>query len=494
MSASLRIGALIASLAAAASLSLPGAASAASAVSPAPAVQPGRTASPLVLGSKVQLDGYDAATGPSGTSYIGWISAQKNKPRKVHLCTLPPGASRCKGGVQTISSLGGSSAAGLRVLVSATGEVTLVWFHDTAASTMGPQGAEIATATSDGVSPLSPGFDEGSAPSFGSLLDARLGPGDKVWAVSAPPAGTTGLQIRDDLNTPGNLLTALPTAYAVGAARLRFSGSTAVLAIQKLGATTTPVSYASNPGGSWSAFKELSRTWTGNAELGLAGTTSGIRLVTSVNNTRFYPADWSWNGHSFDRPTLTGDRTHCPPASHDLVADDSGRAADVSRECGQVAIANLPDTRHAAVVRFPAGGTFAGGDPQLTTTPRGKGWVVWSIGSTTQDKLLAAPIVLPGRDVTNGKKARGNRAVVTGPQSCLPPASIPVGIAGKPAPNWTVVSKSLRLGTSALTSAMLNGAALQPGHLYRLTGTVRFASGSAHVTVSVSVSFRSCAN
>ncbi len=494
MSASLRISALAAgALAAAGAATAVSPPLAAGAAVTRPAVQPGRTASPIVLDSNVQLSGYDVASGPSGNSYIGWISS-KNNARKVHLCTLPPGARRCKGGIQTINSLGASSAAGLKVLVSTHDEVTLVWFHDTTASTMGPQGGELATATSNAGGPLSPGFDEGSAPSFGALLDARLGPGDKVWTVAAPPAGKKGLQIRDDLNTPGNLVTILPTPYVVGAARIRFHGSTAVLAIQKFGAITRPVSYASNTSGHWTALHVLSHTWTSDAGLGLAGTKSGIRLVTSVNNAHYFPVVWSWNGTSFGHPTLTGDTSHCSPASHDLVADASGRVADVSRECGQLAIANLPDTRHAAVVRFSVHGTFAGGDPQLTTTPRGKGWVVWSIEPSTQDKLLAAPILLPGRDVTDAKTVSGNRATVTGPQSCLPPVSIGIGVTARPAGHWTVVSKTLRLGGTVLHSPTLNGAGLNPGQLYRLTGTVEFANGSRHITVNAAIRFRSCPN
>jgi hypothetical protein len=131
----------------------------------AAAAKPGLTAKPIVLDNNVELSGYDAATDASGTSYIGWISDNNNAGRKVHLCTLPPGARKCKGGIQTIDSLGDSSAQGLTVLVSSTGEVTLVWFHDTTASENGPQGSEIASSTSDAGGPLSPPVDMATAPS-----------------------------------------------------------------------------------------------------------------------------------------------------------------------------------------------------------------------------------------------------------------------------------------------------------------------------------------
>jgi hypothetical protein len=461
---------------------------------PAPAARPGRTASPITLDNNVELSGYDAATDSSGRTYIGWISDKNNNGRKVHLCTLPPGARKCKGGIQTIDSLGDSSAEGLRVLVSPADEVTLVWFHDTVASETGPQGGEIAASTSDAGGPLPPAFDMASAPSFGSLLDARLGPGSQIWTVAGPPAGKTGVQVRTDLFDPVNPFVTLKTPYVVGAARVRFHGNDAVLAIQKGGAITVPVAYASNKNGTWTAFHKLAHTWTSDATLGLSGTSSGIRLITSVNNANYFPVVWSWNGSTFTRPTLTGDRNNCSPNSHDAVSDASGRLADVSRECEDVAVANLPDTRHAAVVRFSAGGTFAGGDPVLTTTPRGTGWVAWSIESNVADKLLVAPVLLPGRDVTAAKTTRANRVVVTGPASCLPPVDVAVGVKGKPARHWHVVSSALRLGSTVLHGNTLHGGTLKAGARYTLSGTVRFADGGARVTVTATLRFRSCPN
>ncbi|HUC59793.1 MAG TPA: hypothetical protein VMA95_20505 [Streptosporangiaceae bacterium] len=468
-------------------------ANAAAASSPAASSpKPGLTGTPIVLDNNVELSGYDAATDAAGNTYIGWISDKNNAGRKVHLCTLPPGAKKCKGGIQTIDSLGDSSAAGLKVLVSSSGEVILVWFHDTTASTMGPQGGELAVATSDMGGTLSPGFDMGSAPSFGTLLDARLGPGDKVWTVAGPPAAETGLQVRTDLQTTGNLVTVLKTPYYAGAARIRFHGSNAVLAIQKYGAITVPVDYASYKHGTWTSFAKLAHTWTSDADLGLVGTSSGIRLITSIDDASYNPVVWNWNGSSFIDGALTGDLNNCSPSSHDLVSDDSGRVADVSVECDDLAIANLPDTRHAAVVRYNAHGTFAGGDPQITTTARGKGWVAWSAESSEANKLLAAPILLPGRDVTASNSAKGNHVTVEGPQSCLPPAGIAVGVKGSPAKNWHVVSKVLRLGSSVVHSAVLNGATLTPGNSYTLSGTVKFASGGSHETVTAKLKFTSC--
>jgi hypothetical protein len=457
---------------------------------PVPAAKPGRTASPITLDNNVEFSGYDAATDASGRTYIGWISDKSNKGRKVHLCTLPPGARRCAGGVQTIKSLGMSSAQGLRVLVTSGGKVTLVWMVDTVASENGPQGSEIVTAISQSGGPLSPAAQVATAPSFGTMLDAALGPNNSIWVVTERSV-VGGIQVQPGL---GNHFAILKTPYGVGEARLRFSGGTAVLVIQKAGAITTPVAFASFRNGVFSGFRKLAHTWTSDATLGLTGTSSGVRMVTSEANAGYHPVAWSWTGNGFGRATLTGDFNNCSPSSHDLVSDASGRAADVSSECEDVAIANMPDTRHAADVRFGVRGTFAGGDPQLTTTPRGKGWVVWSIESSVANKLLAAPMLLPGLDVTAARTARGNRVVVTGPASCLPPVDIAVGVKGHPARHWHVVSSLLKLGGTTLHGKTLRGGTLIAGARYTLYGTVGFANGGSHVTITARLKFRSCPN
>jgi hypothetical protein len=457
---------------------------------PAPAAKPGRTANPITLDNNVEFSGYDAATDASGRTYIGWISDKNTKGRRVHLCTLPPRARQCKGGIQTINSLGISSAQGLRVLVTPGGRVTLVWMVDTVASESGPQGSEIATAISQSGGPLSPAAEVATAPSFGTMLDAALGPNNSIWVVTERSV-VGGIQVRPGL---GNHFVNLKTPYGVGGARLRFSGGTAVLVIQKAGAITIPVAFGSFRNGTFSGFRKLAHTWTAAADLGLTGTSSGVRMVTSEANADYHPVAWSWTGNGFGRATLTGDFNNCAPDSHDLVSDASGRAADVSAECEDVAIANMPDTRHAVDVRFDVHGTFAGGDPQLTTTPRGKGWVVWSIESSVANKLLAAPVLLPGLDVTAARSARGNRVVVTGPTSCLPPVDVAVGVKARPARHWHVVSSVLRLGSTVLHSKTLRGGTLKAGAHYTLSGTVRFANGGSHVSVRATLKFRSCPN
>jgi hypothetical protein len=493
--ATIRTSAL--ALATAATAALMAAAPAAQASQPAAAnAKPGVTGTPILLQNNAEFSGYDAGTDSSGTSYIGWIGdPSSGGGRKVHLCTLPPGAKKCQGGVQTIDGIDDSTAGGLKVLVDPSGEVSLVWFHDTTASEMGPEGAELAVATAPSGGTLSPGVDSGSAPSFGSLLDARLGPGNQIWTV-ATTSSDTGLQIHTDLNDPSNPVTVLKTPFAVSNAQLRFHGNNAVIVIQKAGAITVNVDYASYTNGGWTAFKRLPHTWTSDANASLVGTSAGIRLITSVDNASYYPVVWNWTGSTFADPALTGDRNNCSPSSHDLVSDNSGRIADVSEECQDLAITNLPDTRHAIVTRYSIGskGTFAGGIPQITTTPRGTGWVAWSVESSTGNKLMVAPVLLPGLDVSVSKVGSGNYITLTGPKSCMPPVDVAVGVKAGPAKHWHVVSKLLRLGSTVLHSNTLNGAALKAGKSYTLTGTAKFANGSRHATVTASLTFTSCPN
>jgi hypothetical protein len=346
---------------------------------------------PLTLQDDVALSGYDAATDASGRAYVAWIGDAAGKGRKIHLCTLPPGATSCLDGIQVIDLRSEFSPTGLRVLVAPGGKVTLVWFHDTVASENGPQGSEIAIATSQAGDPLSRPKDVATAPSFGFLLDATAGPGGSIWVVSTR-TGDKSVQVR-----PG--LTSAPvkvaTPFPISQAQLRFSGSTAVLAISKDGSISDPVSYASERGGSWTGFRTVAHTWTSGG-FGMAATPSGIRLIATVDSASYYPVVSQWAPAGFSPATPTGDLNACAPTSHDVVSDASGRLADASSECGDVAVADLPDTAHATVARFPCGGTFAGGTPQLTTTPSGRAWVVWSIESSVSDKLMVAPLLLPG--------------------------------------------------------------------------------------------------
>lgn len=456
------------------------------------AARPGRTGPAITLDSGVVLSGYDAATDAAGTTFIGWIGNHDTATTKrtIYLCTLPRGASRCAGGIASTQSLGADSAFGLTVLTTPGGKVTLVWQHSTTASENGPNGDEIATATRQPDGSLSAAADQATAPSFGTMLDAELSPQGDIWVVSAPSSAAGGLQVRPGLS---HAAVNLKTAYMVSFARLAFSGGTAVLGIQKGGAITVPASYAVSSGRGWSRFRTVARTWTAGAGIGLVRTTSGIRLVATVNNADYWPVVSRFSGGSFSRPQLTGDRNNCHPATHDLVADASGRSADVSEECEDLAVANLTDTLHAAVFRFGSGGTLADGTPQLTTRPSGHGWVVWSIEGKVADKLLAVPVLLAARMRSASATVSGNRAHVTGPASCLPPETVRLGVRGSAARHWHVVSTALLLGGKA-HGRSLNGAALTAGKSYTLSGRVTFADGGTRRTATAKLTFGTCPN
>jgi hypothetical protein len=477
----------------AAILALAGPVSAASAAPARPAASaagPGRTGSTITLARKVELSGYDAATDAAGTSFIGWIGAANDNPadRVIHLCALPRGATRCAGGIASTSALGSSSAAGLRVLTTPGGKVTLVWQYSTAASESGPDGDEIATSTRQSDGSLSDATDQATAPSFGAMLDAAIAPDGSIWVVTESGSQTT-VQLRPGF---GHAAVNLTAPYEVSSARIAFGGGDEVLGIQKGGAITVPVSYAVNAGSGWSKFRAVSRTWSG-AGFGLVHTASGIRLIATVNNADYWPVVSRFSHGSFTRPQLTGDRHNCAPSTHDVVADSSGRMADVSIECDDLALANLTDTLHAAVVRINGGGTFSAGTPQLTTRPSGRGWVVWSIEDTAANKLLVAPVLLAGRTRTVTARSGTNRAHLTGPASCLPPVTIKLHVSGSPARHWHVVSTALFLNGKSHGKS-LNGGSLTAGKSYKLSGRVTFADGGTRRTVTARLAFRTCPN
>ncbi len=460
----------------------------------AAAVRPGLTGSPITLVTNAEFSGYDMATGPNGTAYIGWIG-DTGSGRKVGFCALPRGAVRCAGGIQTIASavasagdsIGASGAAALRVLVSKSNLVTLVWMHPTVASESGAEGDMITIATSAGGGPLSGPADVSPAPSFGDLLDAALAPDGSIWTVAQPSGVVSSVQITRGLGTQPQ---SVRTPFWPGRAVVAFGGAGAVLAIDKNGAITKPIFYARQAGHGWTAFKPIAKTWN-VAGFGIASTTTGVRLIAAENNAGYHPVVSQLTGSGWSAPALTGDFNNCAPTSHDVVADASGRLADASVECGDVAVANLANTRHAAIVRFSGRGTFAGGEPQLTTSPSGRGWVAWSIESAAGNKLLVAPLLLPGLEATVSWSGKPGRVVVTGPASCLPPVDVPVSVVGKPVSGWRVTGRSLKLGSSAV-GAVLHGASLAGGQRYVLTGTVTFARGGARITGRASLGFRSC--
>ena len=458
--------------------------------------KPGLVGPKVVLANHASFSGYDVGTDAHGNTYIGWIgdSAAPNTSanRRVYLCTVPPGSSACKHGIQSIASLNISESANVRVLVKANGLVTLLWYTLVSPQAYNGRDGRIVEATSQSGGPLSAAAYVATGPSYGELLDAEYGPGGAIWTVSAIGAGTNTMEVREGLAHPP---VTIHMPYAPGTAQLAFAGSKPIIAAQKYGAVTTAVGYTSGVGGGFGPWKTNTHTWTAAANIGLVATRAGVRLIASIDNADYWPVIAKWNGAGFSKPVPTGDKNACAPSSHDLNTDASGRLVDVSAECSNITIANLPATTVAGLFTFKSGGTIAGGIPQIASTPRGHAIVVWSIQSAVGDRLYFSRALLPGVHATVTKKAGAGRVTLIGVASCLPASSINVAVKGSPAAGWKALVGHLGFGGKTYGSRLtINGASLTAGKVYALTGRVVFGKGGARRTVATSVKFRSCIN
>ena len=242
-------------------------------------------------------------------------------------------------------------------------------------------------------------------------------------------------------------------------------------------------------GAGFSSFTNLP-AWTAGANIGLAATTSGVRLVSAQFDS-YAPAVAKLSGTTFGKPVLIGDHNGCDPSSHDVGTDASGRVVDISDECGQLTVDNLANTTKAGIVRFSSGGTDSAGPAQIASTPRGHAIAVWAVESpSVGNRLYFGRVLLPGLDTAVSKSG----VTVTGPVSCQPASTIAVSVKGGKA-GWKVASASLTLGGKKLASkATINGASLTAGKVYSLVGKVVFTKGSARSTGTATLKFRSCIN
>lgn len=450
------------------------------------AAAPGLAGTPIGLGSQKDLHGYDIAMAPDGTAYLGWIAASYGvADRTVYLCVLPKGATGCQGGVKSTPSLGMSSADGLQVLPPVgVLPVTLVWFHDTTSS-----GGQVATSTVVNGS-LTAAVDQATTYSNGSLLTAERGPGGAIWAV-VRNAALTSFSIVQGL--PAGPVKTVSPGFAVGKARLAFAGGKAVVVFEKYGTIGERLRVVYQPTTStWSGVSTVAGTWSGGAfDVAAQG---GVKLVASINNASYYPRIANWGGSAFGSFALTGDKNPCPRYSHDLFPDASGRLADVTFECSQVAVANHTKARTAAFVRFNVGGTPAGGEPQIGTNPRGVGWVAWARLSTPSGHtLLVAPVRLPAQRTTKTNGATYGVVTTTGPVSCLPAVQTTIGVKASGRNGWSLLSKALKLDGS-LHATGLNGAGLAAGSTHTVTGSAKFRKNGVTRSLSASITFKACPN
>lgn len=453
--------------------------------------KPGPVGGKVLLQAHAAFSGADAATDAAGNTYIGWIGdsvVDNVTDRTIYLCTIPAGASACRGGVQSTPSLGISSASDLRVLASPGGLVTLVWSLDAAVPAFAGRDGRIAMTTSQSGAPMAAAAIVADAPSLGLLYDAEFGPGGALWTVIGLGAGANRLEVREGVQ---NAPITVTTPYLASFGYLAFDGSTPVLAIQKDGAISTAPVYTHGVGGGFAPWKNLGTTWTAAANIGLAGTKSGVRVITSVGNASYSPVVAKYSGGTFGKTTLTGDTNPCAPSSHDLTSDASGRLVDVSMECSELTVASMPGTTIAGLIHLPVTGTFAGVIPQIATTPRGHGVVVWGVEGLNPgdgDSLYFNRVLLPGKDTTVAKSG----VTVTGPTSCQPASTIAVSVRGGRV-GWKVASARLTFGGKKLpASATIDGSKLTPGKVYALVGKVVFTKAGASASASATLKFRTC--
>jgi hypothetical protein len=458
------------------------------------AAKPGISGAAITLASQVTMDGdrhdVDLATDRSGRTYVAWISAPttNSASRQVHLCTLPLHATACAGGIRVVDSPDAPTAGGLRVLATPGGAVTIVWYHSHSG------GGTASEVTSQSGGPLSAVSTVVNGPQTATLLDAEIGPGNSIWTVLGPESDT-GLLVTPGV---GKTTTHVSTPGHVDYARLAFAGSTPIIATSSFegaGGFEKPIQYASRPGSTWTGFKNVAGTETNGTDIGLSRTSAGVRL-TAPSASNEQPAVAKWTGHAFTRATSIGDHSSCVPSSYSTFADASGRLAGVSNECGKFAVDNLPATTHAAISRI-AGGDVAAGDPQIASLPRGYAWVAWTVQFSSNalqgDKLKIVPFLLPGLRKRASHGGAHGTVTVTGPTSCQPNDTISVGVAGHGKHGWTVRSRRLTLAGRKIGHS-INGAALKPGKVYALKGTVVFGHGGSHSTVKATLKFRSCQN
>ncbi len=461
----------------------------------------GKAGPALPLQDGVQLQGYDVAVGGDGTTYIGWISSTGSAAnRTVHLCAIEPDTFTCAGGVRSTPSLGPSSAAGLHLISMPGNYVVLVWFHDTDQSVSGPYNGKISTSLVQDDYSLSPAVDQDSAASFGTLLDAERTNDGLLVAVTGRTVGSgadahTELQIHRGLGStpgPGDGTVTLQAPVLVGKARLAYDDAQGVLVIDRYGAIDEPVRVAVQQSALvWSSFSKVPKTWSVGGAFDLSKAPGGDRLVVPIDNAHYYPRVATWNGTKFGPLALTGDKADCAPTSHDLFYDASGRLADTSVECDEVRISDQPRAGRAATVRFGISDTPAGPEPQIGTTPRGTGWVVWGQLSAGGNALMAAPVRLPALLQADRSSDEAGHVTVVGPVNCLPAVDTTVRVKPDPARGWSVVSKHLLLDGERLRGT-LRGAGLEPGSSHTLVGVATFARSGDRRTVRSAHYFGAC--
>jgi hypothetical protein len=448
---------------------------------PVPGPQwPGLVLVPFAQHARFTSGGFAAVSDGQGDTFVSWTNF--GKKGGVFLCTLRTGSSSCLNGTQASTSTEPSPAPGADIhLLAGHRSVRVLWFDDSD----GGASVQEATATAGGVPSAGHALEPGSK--AGALMDARTGPGGHLWTLTDNGDGAQLHLARD-----GTVVAGPAVPWPVGYAQLAFAGGAAVIAVQKAGSLSSPVDYASQAGGSWTALRPLSGTWSVGYAPGLTQTAAGLRLVTATANASYQPVVSDWTGHGFSGASPIGDTSNCAPNSAQTGSDPSGRLTDVTNECGMITVDNMPTSSRAAIFRFAAQGTVAGSTPELATLPSGRGWVVYALQDESDyDQLVAVPVLLPALTSTTATSTVAGSVRVTGPVSCLPVVTTPVAVAAATAGHWQVLSKVLTLSGKSQGS-VLNGARLRPGASYKLVGRVTFGDGQRRLTVNAVLAFKAC--
>lgn len=454
----------------------------------------GVTGAAITIQHGVTLSGYDIATTPDGTTYVGWIGNDSGT-REFRACVLPRGATSCRGGVLSAPVAGTTTARDLHAVVSGS-QVMFVWIEQPLLSSA-EFGGDFGTATVAADGTVTTGALVG-APTNGTLSDVVLSPRGSVLLAAIGSSDYVDHAYLYQVGQPTPHTFVRP--YFIGNAQVADNGHQIVFTTSPYGSVTGRVSVArSATGATWSGFSAVAHSITlgGTERLQRAG--SRIMLVAG-SDLLYYPAyDWSWSGSSFGSPVRSGDSNDI--STIDATSDASGRLATVDSEVGALVVSNFGSTRKAARFRIPVADTYAGGPAQVSTSPSGAGWVVYSVQreGTTGQFLIARPIRLSALTRTVTRHAKAGKLTLTGPASCLPAVSVGVGVKTHPAHHWKRHGHTLRLNGHRVGKA-INGAALKPATRYTLKATATFVKNKSHKgkkhkvhkTVRLSLVFTTC--
>jgi hypothetical protein len=462
-------------------------------------VKAGQIGAPITLAKNIAFDGdnesYRMATDKSGVTYIAWIATDNlqhaSSLHHIHLCVIAKNARSCAGGVRDFDPSASANAAGLQLVVTPAGQLTILWYADVAGTSY------IFDTTATKTGPLSAQKTVGTGPTNGYLLAAALAPDGSIWTMTT--GGSGSVVIQEGLQPTPTKITVPGPSYAHTNGSMAFSGKTPIIVLTDDSDASVPVqvSYASAAGTGWTSFASAPGTRGQSSPVGLIRTPSGVRLTSAVAAYPFVTGVSRWTGHGFARSHAIGGNVNLSgpvPSS-----DDSGRLAIVGTYADdEVIVSNLPDTEHEASFAFkiPSSETLAGGNPAITTTPRGRGWVAWSYYNspgTDGDIFKIAQFVLAGLHTSKTAHGHPGRVTLVGPASCLPPVAISVSVKSHAARGWKVGKSAISLGGKKV-GASVNGVRLSAGKSYSLAGTVTFNKGHSHKKVKATLKFRSCPN